>query len=196
MKEEKDIVIYENKIQARKIRYLKWWAGSINLQQAIHDLEWTLKNQPLAIDNNIKNIEIRIGIVNNEDKFHLFEENDRVFAMQLYCKKESALILHEIVMLLYPAKPQATYPLGRHMHFVSNVNDNELVHAPDAYEKAELLQRKQGIFLSRLWTVSTRTIKKLRCELSVPPFALMTEIIIAWKSLLFPDKRLFIAVEE
>lgn len=68
--------------------------------------------------------------------------------MQLYCEEKHAVLMHEIVVALYPAKLQPTYPLGRHMRFVLNVNENEFFHAPDAYEKAEVLWKKQEIFLS------------------------------------------------
>lgn len=187
--------IYLDKIQAQVVKQAGWLAGSIDSRIGVTDLENAMKQQPMAIDNNIKDLEIRILPINNR-KGRLGKDDPKVFAMHVFCAAEIAGVVRKLLSELYPAKPKSHYPMGRHMRFVPNMADTQVTRTPDLFEKAERLKTKQGIFLENLCTYSTRTIKKLLIPMASEPFLTLAEILMAWKSVNFKDEKLFVAVEE
>lgn len=196
LRKNKSIYILVDKIQAQRVKLAGWWAGSINSRSGIDDLESTLKMQPLAQQNNIKNIEIRIGQVNNSDKFEFLPPEQRVFAMHIYTDFESTAALRTLLMQLYPAKPRKDYPMGRQMRFVPNIADTRFMHPPGSREKADQLKRKQALFLKSLQKTTTSEIVKLYRPLHTKPYPSLLQVLTSWKSPQYEHERLFVAVEE
>lgn len=197
LKKERGVHIYEDKIQAQHVQMVGWWASSINSRYGINDLEWAIKQQPTARRHNIDNLEIRIGIINNRGKCNRIPEGEeKVFAMHVYCEKSKAAVLRDLLIELYPAQPRRFYLMGRQMRFVPNIHMPAAAKPPGAFLKAQDLKEKQAQFLRKVRVVTSDEITKLHRPLSKGDQTTLVEMLTAWKSPLYKDENLFVAVEE
>lgn len=81
--------IYYNKIQAQVVKQAEWLAGSIDSRSGVTDLEKAMKQQKFAIENKIKDLEIRIIPINN-CKGKLGKDDPKIFAMHVFCTADTA----------------------------------------------------------------------------------------------------------
>lgn len=116
--------------------------------------------------------------------------------MHVYCEKLKAAVLRDLLLELYPAQPRQFYLMGRQMRFVPNIHMSAAAKPPGAFQKAQELKDKQARFLKNVRVVTSDEIVKLHRPLNKENQTTLLEMLTSWKSPIYPEENLFVAVED
>jgi hypothetical protein len=192
---EQDLDLFVDKIQTERTGCAGWFAGSIPIKTNEKDLEEALKQHPLLVREKITDLELRTQVTRVRGG-KLGEDEPRVQALHVYTSYNDVPKLRKIMNLIYPSESAPAYPLGKQMRFAPNTADVRFPALRKTKEMADKLRSKQKRFLKDIITVSTSTIKNIHKVIDIAPHVSLMQVLMSWRSAEFPDRNLFISVDE
>lgn len=188
-------ILRPDRIQSRDRVIAGYLAGPLIESYTVNDLIQILMSKDIFKANGVTQMEIEPDLIKVHNQ-RMDKLEKRVRALQVTVPKEVKAVARSCFQRTFPSQPRPDYPLGLQFRFVPNIIDKDFAVPPRARDIAVRLRSRQADFLSRCHTREYDHIKNLHSSLPEAEFVVLSRVLMGLKSKNFPNRFLFIAVEQ
>ena len=147
--------------------------------------------------NKIAQLEIYEEVITiNQGNSKTKKASKRSKAMHIMVPDDTKAIARSCLAKLFPSKPRGDYPLGIQYRFVPNTADTDFAISKTARRIAQRLMTKQASFLDNCVQREHRHFNDLFVSHDTMPNISLIKILMALKSKRFPERQLFLCIEQ
>ena len=116
--------------------------------------------------------------------------------MYIMVKDEDKPLARSCFSTLFPSKPRRDYPISIQYRFLPNTADTDFAISKTARKIAQRLMTKQASFLDNCIQREHRHFKDIFVVHDTMPNITLLGVLMALKSKRFPERQLFLCIEQ